>query len=273
MTYDSRERSADQARPVEFYTFSQDLRRWRYTSADRDITIGSLLFAAAAITRPEFEDSAERARAALVLTVPRNLPIADLYRVSPPTEPIGFALQQYHAGDEDLATLWTGRIMGVEFAGLQAQMRLEPSGIAVQRVGLRRLYQTQCPHVLYGQGEGRCNVNKAAFAVAGTIGSITGSTISVAAADVLADGWFSGGFVEYTGVGGSLERRFIESHAGAALSLLGIPHGAGAGDAVTIYPGCDHLPATCHTKFNNKPNFGGFEFLPQKNPFGGQPVF
>ena len=35
-----------------------------------------------------------------------------------------------------------------------------------------------------------------------------------------------------------------------------------AGDAFTVYPGCDHTSATCRAKFNTLTNFRGFPFVP-----------
>ncbi|MBE7190375.1 phage BR0599 family protein, partial [Jatrophihabitans endophyticus] len=35
-----------------------------------------------------------------------------------------------------------------------------------------------------------------------------------------------------------------------------------AGDAFTVYQGCDHRLATCQTQFANQANFRGFPFIP-----------
>ena len=51
MTYDSRERSADQARPVELYEFRREALIWRYTTADRDYVQDFQTFQRAAIRR------------------------------------------------------------------------------------------------------------------------------------------------------------------------------------------------------------------------------
>jgi hypothetical protein len=36
---------------------------------------------------------------------------------------------------------------------------------------------------------------------------------------------------------------------------------------VSYYPGCDRTRLTCSLKFGNIANFGGFPWVPQKNPF------
>src|SRR3546814_2715916 len=43
----------------------------------------------------------------------------------------------------------------------------------------------------------------------------------------------------------------------------------GAGTAISLYPGCDHRRMTCKDKFNNILNYGGFDWIPTKNPMGG----
>lgn len=270
MTFDAVEKSTQGGAPVELFTFARDTLRWRYTSADRAVTVLSATFAAAAISRSEIEAGQEIGRSAITINVPRDLPIADLYRVAPPSAPITCLVQQYHEGDGEVATLWTGRILGVEFAGAAAQIRCEPIFTSIKRLGLRRMYQRTCPHVLYGSA---CKVNKAAQLVAGAVDSISGFVVSVSEADAEDDGHFAGGFLEFEVAASVFERRFITDHTGAALTLATSPFGLAVGMAVNLYPGCDHTLATCNAKFSNAVNYGGFAFMPTKNPFGGDPIF
>ena len=48
--------------------------------------------------------------------------------------------------------------------------------------------------------------------------------------------------------------------------------GLKAGDAFEAYPGCDHTLATCAAKFGNQLNYGGFPYIPVKNPFTGDAI-
>ena len=41
---------------------------------------------------------------------------------------------------------------------------------------------------------------------------------------------------------------------------------------VKLYPGCDHSRDTCWDKFSNGLNYGGFDFIPVKNPTGGSSI-
>lgn len=272
MSYDSTEQSIQGGAPVEIYTFMRDAKVWRFTSADRDVEVSATTYSKATIRRSEIEAGQEFARAALTLEVPRSFEIAELYRVSPPTSVVTCMLRQYHEGDGELATLWTGRVLNVEFQGAGARITMEPIFTSARRLGLRRMYQRQCPHVLYSQGPGLCNVDPDDHDVAGTVASIDGFVVEVAAADALPDGHFAGGFLEFAPEAGVVERRFIESHVGAELTLATPPNGLAVSDDVTLFPGCDHTLAVCDSKFDNAVNFGGFAFMPSTNPFGGSPV-
>jgi uncharacterized phage protein (TIGR02218 family) len=270
MTYDARERSVQDGRPIEIFTFARDVQAWRYTSADRDVTVTSQVYRAQPISRSEIESTQEKARLGITITMPRTIEVAELYRVSPPTQAVTCIVQQYHEADAEVATLWTGRILSCEFAGAMATLRLEPLLTSIRRIGLRRMYQRQCPHVLYGPA---CQVNRESFRVDGTVASISGLVVNVAAAAGEADAWFAGGYLEYTAEGGAPERRFITNHAGPLLTVSSAPYGLAAAAAVKLYPGCDHAITTCTSKFSNAANYGGFPYFPLKNPFGGQPVF
>ena len=270
MSYDAIETSEQGRRPVELYTFFREFQAYRYTSADRDIKIGGATYFARSISRGEIQVGEEVGRNSLSVRCQRDLEVADLYRTVPPSIPVTFMLQQYHEGDSEIAVIWTGRVVQVEWSGAQAEIRLESVYTTLRRVGLRRMFQKQCPHVLYGQS---CRVNREAFRLDAQADAISGSTISVAPAAVRPDGYYSGGMVEYVIEGGLNERRFIYEHAGASLTLNAAPLGLELGATLKIYPGCDHTISTCKDKFANQVNYGGMPYFATKNPFGGQPIF
>jgi hypothetical protein len=65
----------------------------------------------------------------------------------------------------------------------------------------------------------------------------------------------------------------VESHSGSAFTLLtDIPGLADYVDdvgpaAVLMAPGCNRRSQRCNDRFANSLNFGGFENLPDVNPF------
>lgn len=271
MTYDARERSRIDGRPVELYTYARGTSLQRFTSADRDQVVGGDTYAAHVIRRNNIEQGSEMNRSALKLTVPRDFPIAELYRVAPPTDVVAVTLRRFHAGDGELATLWTGRVVNVAWSddGAQATITHEPIYTSLRRTGLRRVYGRFCPHVLYGPA---CRVNPAAFVVPGTVTEVGPATVKAAAWAAYPAGHFDGGFIEWAQAGG-IERRFIVAHNGDTLTLDRRALGLEVGAVAPAYPGCEHTLAVCRDKFDNVPNYGGQPFIPQKNPFSGDPVY
>lgn len=270
MVFDTRERSVQDGAPVELYEFAHGSVVLRFTSADTALTLGADTYAPATLRRSQIEASAELARNAITLICPRDFAIAELFRVSPPTEVIMVTVRRVHRGDADPAVIWMGRAINCDWSGSEAQIHCEPVISSLRRVGLRRKYQRQCPHVLYAQGAGQCGVPKATHANATTVTSVAGLVLNVAA---LASKPWAGGFVEWVAPDGAIERRFIVSFTGLGLRLSQAFIGITAGQAVTVYPGCDHTMTTCQTVYANLPNYGGFPFVPIKNPFDGTPVF
>lgn len=272
MTYDARETSAAAGAPVEIYTFARGTTLWRYTSADRDQEEGGNTYTAVAgLQRGPIEQGSEMNRSALKVTAPRDFPIAELYRVSPPADVVAMTLRRFHRGDGEVATLWTGRVVNVAWNQdlSQASITLEPISTSLRRTGLRRTYGKLCPHVLYGPA---CKANPATFVVAGLLTAATGLSITAPEWEGLPEGWLAGGFIEWE-EGGGLERRWIVAHVGGTLSLDRPALSLVVGAVVPAFPGCDHTLQTCATKFSNEENYGGTPFVPVKNPFGGDPIY
>lgn len=270
MTYDAIERSAESRKPVELYTFFRDYQTFRYTSADRVVTIGGADYQPWALSRSAIESSSEMARGNLKITAPRDLEVADMYRVSPPTIPVTFVLQQYHVADNATIVLWSGRVLTVEFQGINAQIVLEPVYTSLRRIGLRRMYQRQCPHVLYGTA---CKVNRESYRLDGMVDAVSGLTVTMAAAALQPNGYYAGGFIEYPVELGIIERRFITDHTGTQLTLSSPPTNLSLLSMIKVYPGCDHTINTCQSKFANTLNYGGMPYFTTKNPFGGSPLY
>ena len=83
-----------------------------------------------------------------------------------------------------------------------------------------------------------------------------------------ADGWFDFGFLEWTtGLNSGLKADIVSSLLNSSVKqdikiFQDMPHDVQIGDLATIYVGCDRLPATCKTKFDNLLQFGGLHFMP-----------
>lgn len=167
---------------------------------------------------------------------------------------------------------WKGRLSGIQPGDGTITLVFESIFTSLKRAGLRARYQKSCRHALYGRG---CNLDPADFATAAVVNAITGRVLTVPEADAQPDGYFLGGML--AAADGALS--YIVNHVGSSLTLQRVSYAMqqqfaveGAGTAVTIYPGCDHNLSTCWNKFNNGLNYGGFKWIPQKNPMGGSSI-
>lgn len=283
MTYAAQETSEQSGAPVELYLFTRNAVDGsdpcspvasstvlvRSTSAEVDVEYDSQTWVSDVLSRSDFEESPELARAPIRITTRRTHPVAELFRVSPPTDVIALTIFRLHRDDSPAQAVvaWIGRVLNCEFSGAQATLNCEPVSTSARRTGLRRLYQKNCPHVLYGPG---CTVDRADHAITTTVTGISGKVITLAE---LLDRPYAGGYVEFQLESDVVEKRFIQSADGLDLTLALPFADLEESDTVTVYPGCDHTIETCDTVYDNRPNYGGMPHIPTKNPFGGDPVY
>lgn len=260
MSFWSRETSTHDGQPVELYEFAINLTTWRYTSAAEEVTHDGRTFAPAAIGRGKIELSTDINKAGLTVNAVRDLPFVVAYLDGTVGRIASLTVYRRHTGESDYMVYWTGRVISVVFGGATAKISCESLLTSLKRQGLQRHYQTLCPHALYSAA---CGVSSALHQVAGTVLTVDGATVTLAAAAGYDDGWFVAGLVRH----GDYIYRSIEGHVGQAIALDRPIPGLAVGDTLRLYPGCDHTSTHCREKFNNLVNFGGFEFIPNVNPF------
>ncbi|EKF9276369.1 phage BR0599 family protein [Vibrio cholerae] len=269
MSYANREVSTADSSPVELYEFRRGGDAWRYTSAADNALYGSYEYLAVPVKRSSIEQSTEMGKTGLRITFARDIEVAQDFIATPPSEITMLTLYRQHRGDGETVAVWMGRVLNAEWRGSEVELNCEPVYSSLQRIGLRRLYQRNCPHVLYGTA---CGASAVVFRVTGTVASLNGTLLSVPTAAGFPVGHFAGGYATWA-ANGITEKRMITAHSSDTITLSAVPPGLAVGDAITLYPGCDRTLNTCHSKFGNSENFGGFPFIPTKNPFGGSPIY
>ena len=156
-------------------------------------------------------------------------------------------------------TLFHGRVSTVDNVGrTQAQITVASDLVILDYDMPRNLYSPTCLHALYDSG---CGVPRGTYAASGTAGA--GSTASaIAFAGALAS-HAQGSLVFTSGVNANVRATVKSAVAGASLTLIyPLPAAPAAGDAFTVYAGCDHTPATCKARFSNLADFRGFPYVP-----------
>lgn len=271
MTFESRELSLSDGKPVRLYEFERGLNTWRYCSGDRDQIILGQAWTRLQISDGGVRQSDDPDADMMTVELPADVPIVQLYRGTPPGGELKLTVYTMHAGESDVETVWTGTVYDVRRRGLD---RAEVVGGTLDNsmgaTGLRLGWQRPCPHATYDHW---CRANRDDFRTDTVVLSHTGLKITSTAFAAFVDGWFKGGFIEWESIPGVTDRRFVLDHVGAELSLLGGTFGLADGTPIKAFAGDDKTWETCGSKFNNRDNYGGFPALTGKSPFDGNPVF
>lgn len=266
MSYDSVESSVDGGAPVELYQFNRESGSFYMTSFHDDYVYSSKTYIATPIKRDRIKQTQNSLKDGLRLSFPLGVAFSDGFVAGTPDLLTTVTILRGHYGDGEFVTYWKGRIVGSAVSGNEVTLECESVFTSIKRPGLRAKFQYTCRHALYSAFG--CRVNSGAYRHSGIVqpGS-TASVVIVDGADSFADGYFNGGFVT-DNFGAS---RAIVSHVGNSLTLTRA-YGAIPTGVVSVYPGCDHTKEQCLAKFNNLDNFGGFPYIPTRNPFDGSSI-
>lgn len=249
---------------VELYAFEGTSGSFRLTPHEFDVEIGGERYERCPLERSALALGAEAAKSALELKLPPDHALVrHLLQATLTGEATAVRLRIARReawGDVWWlsGTRWMGRVLGVEVADDSARIRCESAQVSLKRIGLRRLYSRACSHVLYSTACGATPITAES-----TVTQVSGRSVEfdggvpAAVSGMLAGGWLQ------TPAGA---RHMIVSESTAGVELL-YPVPLAVGLSVTLTAGCDHGMPTCHTRFNNLSNFGGFPFIPSKNPF------
>jgi uncharacterized phage protein (TIGR02218 family) len=274
MSYIASEYSVQSGDPIYRFLFIQGTTEYRYTSAAHFSGDSGGTWEPVSLDMSEITQTNELSKDSVKIKIPRDNPFAQLFLGGVPEQITSITIFRGHAGDlsEEFEVSWKGRVAGASATGDTLTLECENIFTSMRRSGLRARYQKNCRHALYGRG---CNLNDYDFAVAGVVTSISGFLVTIEDLidSSITDGYFTGGMIE--NADGFL--RYITNHSGTQLTLMRpfsvledeVSGSAGIAN-VTLYPGCDHSKTTCKNKFNNLNNFGGFPWIPGKNPFNNE---
>jgi uncharacterized phage protein (TIGR02218 family) len=265
VSFSARERSAYGGQPLECFRFSQGANVWRYTSADRTVTITPGTFTPEAIDRDEIDNNQEEGSGNLVLRLPRTNPVVQLYLDGAlPATPTLVTMYQAHRGDAEVVSPFSGVVGGVAFEDMsKATLTCSPAERTFRRSLPILTYQRPCNWALYSAD---CGVAKLDFRDVVTVLGVSGAVVTAAEFALRADGWFTGGYLEDPATG---EVHFVVKHIGSTVTLMNAFHVLAPGATLHAFAGCDRSEATCASKFSNLVNHLGFARVPQRNPYSG----
>ncbi|MBL4835732.1 MAG: DUF2163 domain-containing protein [Pseudomonas sp.] len=157
---------------------------------------------------------------------------------------------------------FVGRVADVdpanrEQATLQVKSPLELLDTKVPR----GVYQPACLRTVYSAD---CGVNRALFETVGTV-QAGGNTDRLVLSNLVADlGYFDQGVIRFSSGGNAGVARTVRRQTGdgTVTLILGLPAVPQPGDQFLIYPGCPRTLDACTNKFNNRPRYRGFPYIP-----------
>jgi hypothetical protein len=140
---------------------------------------------------------------------------------------------------------------------------------ANRQVGARPLFQRTCRHCIFGP---RCKVNIDDFKIPVTVTAISADGLTLTLTGLDARNYAAGVVVLPDST-----LRYIVSYTATTVTLIrgsDILNEAFESGPVDIFaaPGCNQTMPVCGTVFNNLPRFGGFPWIPYKNPFDGSSI-
>lgn len=266
MTFAAFEASQETSQPVEFFTIDVGSISYHYTSAEAAITHSGTPYTPLAISRNKIDYSQESRSNIMEVRVPSSTPFVRLFLSTIPGQISRLTVSRFQRLDSatpQMIILFKGDVQSVTFEEQDkvASIAVVPEGSGLSCEMPRYKYMSACNHVL---GDERCKVDENAFKFVGVVTAVSGNVITVSGAGAFTPGYFAAGRVETPG---SLDRRLVLGHSGSLLTLL-LPFGISPlGATVTCFAGCGHDPDSCFTIFANTVNYGGFAFVPKRNPY------
>jgi uncharacterized phage protein (TIGR02218 family) len=260
------------ATQVELYRFTeQDSSEvWTYTSADVLITYNSEEYEPISISRSGTEIKNDLAKADLTITLPLDNEMGLRWMKDNGELLVGMVIFTRNKAGVINVT-WKGRLASTIPGMDSIQLKFESIFTSMRRPGLRARYQKSCRYALYGRG---CGLNPDSFDSTSSVTGVIGRTLTCEEALLQPNGYFTGGMLRSPE--GVLS--YIVDHVGKNITVQRLSNSlqnaitAGLPFSVTLYPGCDHSRDTCWDKFSNGLNYGGFDFIPSKNPTGGSSI-
>ncbi len=275
MTYEAFETSLESSQPVELYLFTLGLETFRFTSAEDDIDIGVSspfvgTYASIPISRSQVKQSSDGNRTdSIEIEMPALTDPALRYITSVPGKTMDVQLLRFHrsdAPDPEIIQAFSGVLQTVAFVndGRLAIIQVQSLSKAKNRTIPRQTYQAPCNHMLY---DSRCKISDTDpdFEKFLSVGAVDASGTLITATGAVAFGgdFFVSGFIEFEN-----DFRTIRGQTGDVLEIFTPFVTSPLGQVIRCLAGCKlSLVDDCETKFDNVINYGGFAFVPTKNPF------
>jgi hypothetical protein len=265
VSFESRETSRHDGRPVECFRVRHGSTEWRWTSADAVITIPGIgTFTPATVSRSGQVFGGENQSGALELRVPLDNPLRPLVLGYPTTVPIRVGFFLVHRGDEaDPVTVFEdSEVISARAEGDEVVLLCQPETSFARSAFPVLRYTSTCFHNVF---DGGCKLIREAFEAEVTITAVDGHDVVSSAFALQPDGYYRRGRIILTGA----EARTIVHHAGDRVTLTHPFEGLVAPAIAVVSPGCDGTAFVCATRYANTTNRLSWDRIPSRDIHGG----
>ena len=264
--YDDMDRSPDGAKPAELFQFTGGVYAY-YTTAQSAVMFGGAEYLPDCVVHGEIEQSEELNKQTLEIVVKGSSEVARLYVAEIPPRSVNVRVYRFLQGIDEFRLVWAGRVVKPVFSSAndECALQCEPIFTLLKRPGLRRNYQLLCPYALYDE---RCRLQMAPYMVDDVVTDLGSNWLTGPKVAAKPAGWFVGGILRF-----GTHYKLITNHASGRIILGGNVPGMAAGSSFQAMAGCDKSLGTCANRFGNHVNFGGFPYIPTKNPFTGDSIY
>lgn len=253
-------------KPRELYTFARGSDMWRYTSANKKVSVTygmvTLDYSPALIVRDKWARTTPDTSGVFHLKIARVTPIvAEILKNR--TTPMYVGVHRHQADGGTPARICYGYAGNITLNGNWVELDVI-TGEDAPWAFPPLLMSKNC---IWAFGSHECGVSEDLFTTDAVIDTIVGSTITAVSLGGAADGYFTLGRIKFPATSDQVT---ITSHVGLVLKILGpVPDDVSPGDSIKVVAGCDKSIDACVGKFANGFHYGGFPFIPIQNPLSG----
>lgn len=269
--------SRARGRPIDLFLFiygEGENDYFGYTNAEQGFTLEGREYVPLAISRDGIKAKGRGKTSELKVDVPANSGIAGLIRGGAPRRVIVLKIYKGHyasahgsegiTGPAEVGLVWSGRVLEAGRKKNKTVLSCDTLGAGMARPALTVNYQRECGRVLYGA---QCKASKAAATSDVVVASVVGTTIGLPAAwhGAWTPSQYIGGVIEWAGTYGA-ETRMIINAGDESVTTDSFASDLVAAMTAQVVLGCARNMDACSATHSNILNYGGFPFIPLKNP-------
>ncbi|EOV8094051.1 TPA: phage BR0599 family protein [Vibrio parahaemolyticus] len=270
---DTIDASVELAQPIELYEFTYGTDSFNYCTGGNNQVIKGKYYKAVSINRKSFTRTDNLLKGGLKIQLDRETEVGRLAFAGLDEKVLSFKLFRADLNyPEEKYLTYSGKVVSYSIDELSATLDVEPPSTIATRNGFTPKYQRQCRHLLFSRG---CALAKNDWTYKKPIVAISDNVIQIYWSFLFIENanFLTNGQIFYNGYYRKIIKASLLNGGNIELTLNNPIVGLVVGDIVDVTYGCNQTRSHCHNVFSNTNNYGGFDFIPAKNPFGGTRVF